>query len=87
MKDFTYTYQGKIVHSEVDYFIDRGAHRYRVKVPESDSYCVISPSGFPGAGNMIIRVQSVKPGEIVQPHDLIQAMGEGIEKASFLVSS
>ena len=83
MKMFRYNYQGDIVQSEVEYYMDRGAHRYRV-VTET-GYCVVVPLAFPGPNGMTLWVQSVKPGEIEYPHDLVQAMGEGIEQSGMPV--
>jgi hypothetical protein len=53
-------------------------NRYRITF--DDGYAIITPSGIPGTG-MVIWVQSNKPGETIYPHELIQAIGEGLEEA------
>jgi hypothetical protein len=77
MKMFRYNYRGEIRQSEVDYFMDRGGHRYRV-VTQTGS-CVIVPLALPGPKGITLWVQSVKPGETEYPHDMVQALGEGVE--------
>lgn len=79
MKMFRYNYRGEVRQSEVEYYMDRGAHRYRVVT--QGGHCVVVPLAFPGPNGITLWVQSVKPGEIEYPHDLVQAMGEGIEQS------
>jgi hypothetical protein len=79
MKMFRYNYRGEIRQSEVEYYMDCGAHRYRVITQTGN--CVIVPLAFPGPNGITLWVQSVKPGETEYPHDMVQAMGEGIEQS------
>jgi hypothetical protein len=84
MKDFTYEFKGRTYEAAVEYFFDRGDHRYRVKF--NDTIIVLAICGWRGPNNMILWLHALKPGEIEQPHDLVQAIGEGIEKKSYVVS-
>ncbi len=84
MEPFTYQYQGKTIDSVAEYFCVEGNHRYRVKI--NDINYLLAICGWRGPNNTILWVQNVKPGDIVQPHDLIQAIGEGIEKSTLLVT-
>jgi hypothetical protein len=79
MKPFTYQYTGQIFQSAVDHYMDGINHRYRVQIGEI--YSVIVPSGFPGPDNSIVWVQSHKADEPVLKHELVQAIGEGLEKS------
>ena len=78
MELFNYTYQGKIFESRTQHFVDDGYHRYKVKLG-SDLWLVIAPSDDPKTDSMTTWVQSIKPGEIIQKQELIQAMGQGLE--------
>lgn len=65
--------------SSVEYYKEGADHRYRVQV--GNNFSVIVPSGFPGPGNRIIWVQSHKGDETVLAHELVQAIGEGVERS------
>jgi len=80
---FRYNYRGEIRQSEVEYYMDQGAHRYRVVI--QNGHCAIVPLAFPGPNGITLWVQSVKAGEEELAHDLVQAMGEGIEKSGMPV--
>ncbi len=77
MQPFYYHYRGEIKDSSAVLYSDNGHLRYLVSLGEL--WVTIAPSGFTDTYGKIIWVQSNKPGEIVQPHELVQAMGEGIE--------
>jgi hypothetical protein len=79
MRSFTYQYQGQILHSIADNYIVDGYNRYRVSL--DGGYCVIAPSGYPGPDGSIIWVQQNYYGEFILPNELLQALGQGIEKA------
>jgi hypothetical protein len=79
MKPFTYQYTGQTFQSTVDYYMEGMSHRYRVQLGEN--YSVIVPSGFPGPNNSIVWVQSHKGDEAILNHELVQAIGEGVEKS------
>lgn len=83
MNPFTYQYGGETFQSSVDYYMDGKDHRYRVQVGEH--YPVIVPSGFPGPNNSIVWVQSHRSNEIVLEHELVQAIGEGVERSGIQV--
>jgi hypothetical protein len=80
MPPFRYTYQGKTYESRAEHFTQDGYNRYRVTLG-NDLWLVIAPSGIPGQDGKNIWVQSNKPGEVIQPHDLVQSLGEGLESA------
>ena len=76
MKPFQYMYRGQVLNAAVDYFTEEGYDRYRV-ILDNESF-IVAPSGFTGPNGKTIWVQPVKAGEKDQPHDLVQALGEGI---------
>ena len=78
MRPFTYQYKGETVESLWAFSVENGSLRYKVKLG-IDLWFTIAPLQFPGPDNKIIWHQSNKEHEIIQPHDLVQAMGEGIE--------
>ena len=79
MKPFTYQYKGETFQSAVAYYSEGRDHRYRVQLGEQ--YSVIVPSGFPGPNNSIVWVQSHRGNETVLDHELVQAIGEGVERS------
>ena len=79
MHSFTYQYKGESFYSTVILYYEDGNPRYQVSLPDGFPL-VIVPSGIPGLNRKIIWVQSNKPGQIIQPHGLVQAIGEEIEK-------
>ena len=79
MKPFTYHFKGETFQSSVEYYMDGRDHRYRVRAGEQ--FSVIVPSGFPGPNNSIVWVQSHRGNETVLDHELVQAIGEGVESS------
>jgi hypothetical protein len=76
MIPFTFTYQ------EIDcsgLFVNSDKGKGWIKVIFFDHSAIISPTGIRSKNNRKIWVQNIQTGESVWPHDLIQAMGEGIE--------
>jgi hypothetical protein len=57
---------------------DQDDLRYEVNIG-NDQWFTILPSGKPETSKKTVWVQSNEPDEIVQPEELIQALGEGIE--------
>ena len=78
MYRFVYIYQGITYESSAEYFKDGSHKRYKVMAPDGLAF-IIGRFGIPGVNGKIIWVQSNKPGEVMQPHDLVQAIGEGLE--------
>jgi hypothetical protein len=78
MRPFTYQYKGETVESLWAVSVEKGDLRYRVKIG-TDLWLTIVPTFVTSPSDKIIWLQSNKEHEIVQPHDLVQAMGEGIE--------
>jgi len=78
MIPFTYQYKGETIESLFAISVDKGDVRIKVKLT-TDLWFTIAPFGFTAPGEKIIWIQSNKEGEIVQPHELVQAIGEGIE--------
>jgi hypothetical protein len=77
MTTFTYTYhnnecQGNFLST------DKGYGWFRVFFFEHSA--IILRTSITTNDNKRIWVQSIQQGEAVWPHDLIQAMGEGLEK-------
>jgi hypothetical protein len=83
MKPFAYFFEGVTYHSTVEYFKEGADHRYRVQV--ENNYSIIVPSAFPGPNNAIVWVQSHKGDEIVLAHELVQALGEGVEHSGMQI--
>ena len=77
-QSFMYRYKNKIRESYTVLYLDGDHLRYRVALG-NDVWIVIMPSAFPGSGSSIVWTQSARPDELVQPSELIQALGEGIE--------
>ena len=79
MVTFTYEYQGNPYESTLEYYSQDGGHRYRVVSPEAVQY-FITVLGIARLNGKLIWLQSNKKGEIIQPHELNQAIGEAVEK-------
>jgi hypothetical protein len=78
MISFTYTYhnrecKGNYLHSEKGYGW--------IKVFFYDHSAIILRAGIQTKENKMIWVQTIQHGEVVWPHELIQALGDGIELA------
>jgi hypothetical protein len=84
MKTFTYQYRGETFQSAVKYYMEGRDHRYRVQIGQN--FSVIVPSGFPGPNNSILWVQSHKANETVLDHELVQAIGEGLERSGMRIN-
>jgi hypothetical protein len=78
MRSFTYHYKGETVESLWAVSVENGDLRYKVKLG-TDLWFTIVPTFITSPSDKIFWLQSNKEHEIVQPHDLVQAMGEGIE--------
>jgi hypothetical protein len=83
MKPFAYHFEGVTYQSTVEYFKEGSDHRYRVQV--GNGFSIIVPSGFPGPNNSIVWVQSHKGDETVLAHELVQAIGEGVEQSGIQI--
>lgn len=83
MLPFTYQYNGESFDSQAIYYQEDGYRRFRVVVPDGREF-IIAPAGIPGKNGAVIWGQPVKPGEENLAHELVQAMGEGVEKAGGL---
>jgi len=57
-----------------------------IKVYFFDHSAMILKAGIQNRYDKLIWVQIVQHGELVWPHDLIQALGEGIETAESIMS-
>ncbi len=78
MYPFTYQYKGETFESFYALSLEKGDARYQVKL--QDAWFTIVALAFPRLpDNKIIWHQANKDGEIILSHDLVQAMGEGIE--------
>jgi hypothetical protein len=82
MTPFAFTYHqrdcmGNFIHSEKGYGW--------IKVYFFEHSAIILRSGIQTKDNRMIWVQNVQHGEPVWPHELIQAMGEGIESNGVLL--
>jgi hypothetical protein len=80
MQPFTFRYKSEIRKSQAARFMDEGYQCFLVTT-SSGLELTIVPSGLPGSENKTIWVQTHKPGEKIHPHDLVQALGEGLENA------
>ena len=79
MTPFTYTYHEK--ECQGNYFHTEKGYGW-IKVFFYDHAAIILRAGILNRQNKMIWVQSVQHGEPVWPHELIQALGEGIEISS-----
>jgi len=78
MFPFTYQYKGETFESLYALTPEKGDARYKVKLP--DAWYTIVALNFPRLpDNKFIWHQANKDGEIILSHDLVQAIGEGIE--------
>ena len=80
MTTITYQYQGRTYESAVEIFWDGENHRYRVIIDGLQYEIILLEMGK--HLNRMIWLQCMGPGIIEQPHDLIQAIGEGIQNSS-----
>jgi hypothetical protein len=78
MQRFSYSYQGQIQEAFSEHFTENGYNRYLITLSNGSSL-VITPAGIPGSSG-IIWLQSTQREDIVYSHDLIQALGDGIEE-------
>jgi hypothetical protein len=83
MTPFSYTYhekegKGYYIHTEKGYGW--------IKVFFNDHSAMILKASIQNRHNKMIWVQIVQHGELVWPHELIQALGEGIEIAESIIS-
>ena len=79
MQPFTYEYKGTVYDALAEHSTENGYNRYQITF---DGGCVvIVPAGIPGTGGLTIWVQSNKSGEKIYPHELIQAIGDGLENS------
>jgi len=78
MYPFTYQYKGETFESLYALSIEKGDARYQVKL--QNTWFTIVALNFPRLpDNKLIWHQANKEGEIILSHDLVQAIGEGIE--------
>jgi hypothetical protein len=78
MQPFTYKFGGIVYDAFAEHFTVEAYNRYRITL-ENGSVNIM-PTGIGGPG-LIIWVQSRTPGEIKYAPGLIQAIGEGLERA------
>jgi hypothetical protein len=84
MQTFRYYYNDETYESEVMMFLDGSFTYYQLKMSDGLE-CTITSSGIRCPENKTIWVQSHKPDEKVLSHDLIQALGEGLENAGITI--
>jgi hypothetical protein len=77
MYPFTYQYKGETFESFYALSLEKGDVRYKVKL--QDTWFSIVAIVFPVENNRIIWHQANKEDELILSHDLVQAIGEGIE--------
>jgi hypothetical protein len=78
MIHFTFRFRNYINRAVAVMISDQDDLRYEVNIG-NDQWFTILPSGIPEPSKKTVWVQSDEPDEIVQPKELIQALGEGIE--------
>lgn len=76
-RSFIYRYESYAV-----LYLDGNRLRYWVTLG-IDHWITIEPSTFPGSDSVIVWSQSARFGELIQPLNLIQALGEGIGAMSY----
>ncbi len=77
MPNFSYSYQGQTHNASAEHFLEGGHHRYLITLDNGSEFA-LAPIGIPSK-NGIIWGQSNKPGEVIYAHELVQALGEGLE--------
>jgi hypothetical protein len=82
MKAFTYVYQGQVHSASTDHYLIDGYKKYRISV--DDGYCLIVQSDIPGEGGTTVWMQEIKTGDAIQPDDLIQSLGKGLQNAEVI---
>lgn len=78
MTPFTFIFHEKECSGN---FLSSDKGRGWIKVIFFDHSAIILPAGIKTRDDKMIWVQCVQHGELVWPHDLVQAMAEGIEKS------
>jgi hypothetical protein len=78
MTSIKYKYKGITLDSTVERYKEDGCDRYRMVLPDG-LVLIITPSGILQQNTKIRWLQTISPGEKIQPNDLIQSLGEGIE--------
>ena len=77
---FTYQYRAVAYESTMEHYLQDGEHRYRVVLPDG-SQIAIAKFGMSPPNAKIIWLQAHQArGEVIQPLDLVQAIGEGLEE-------
>jgi hypothetical protein len=76
---FTYIYEGQSQRAFANEYQLDGKSRYRIIT--KDIYCEITSDGAADSNNKTIWIQSDKLGEPIQPDELVQVLGHGIEYA------
>ncbi len=81
MITFNYNHNGKTVNAQVEHYKEGEYSRFLITLP--DLSLIVVPAGIRDSAGRLIWVQFVRQAEFVQPHDFIQAIGEGLEKGGF----
>ena len=77
---FTFTYHDQNHPAVVEFFSHYSNDRYRIRLATQEEF-VIAPAGFRDRNNRVIWLQTTGHGEShEQPSDLVQAIGEGLQK-------
>jgi hypothetical protein len=85
MYPITYQYKGESYNSGAVFIVDGRCKLCHVTSGKGLEFN-IEPSEIPTPNGKIIWVQSNKPDEIILPHELIQAIGEKLEKAGIYIA-
>ena len=79
VQPFQFKYKDQIHDALAIHFTEDGYNRY--KITFDGGVAVVAPAGIHNSTtNAIIWVQSHGPGDVVYPHELIQAIGEDLEE-------
>ena len=83
MEPFTCKYKGESYLSRAVFIVNGRCKIYHITSGSGLEF-YIEPSEIPAPRGKIIWVQSNIPFEQIQPHELVQALGEGLEEAAGL---
>ncbi len=78
MQHFTFEYNGTVGDAIVEHYTEDFYNRYRITL--EDDLVIIAPTNIAGM-NMVIWIQVTKRGDKIFPHELVQALGQGLEDA------
>src|SRR5450432_650194 len=78
MKPFTYHYHETTHNAVAESFMEDANQRYQITLDNGECL-VIAAAGWLTPDGRTVWIQSEKPDEITYPHEMVQAIGEGMK--------